>query len=229
MPAKFKVHTVVFSLVLMALFPIASLGQTAPAAGSLAAGPANTKIGLIDILEAMQATNEGQKELEELGKKFVPKDAELKGLSEEIDRLKKQLDAQSAKLTEEQRGSQVRTIETKQKAWQRNYEDAQAEFQQAKQDILNRLYQKMAPILEKYASSNGYTVVLDVSPLQQGAVLWWNTGTVITKQLVDAYNAQSSVPPPSAAPKSGAQAQPQGATGAPATRTPVANTTPKKP
>ena len=229
MPANFKVHAAVFSLAVMALFPIASLGQTAPAAGGSAPANAPTKIGLVDILEAMQATNEGQKELEDLGKRFVPRDAELKGLSEEIDRLKKQLEAQSAKLTEEQRASQIRTIEAKQKAGQRNYDDFQNEIQQAKQDILNRLYQKMAPVLEKYASSNGYTVVLDVSALQQGAVLWWNTGTVITKQLVDAYNAQSPVPPPPAAPKSGAQAQPQGATGAPSTRTPVANTTPKKP
>jgi outer membrane protein len=188
-----------------------------------------TKIGLIDILEAVQVTNEGQKELEDLGKKFVPKDAELKGLSEEIDRLKKQLDAQSAKLTEEQRASQIRTIEAKQKAWQRNYEDAQGEFQQARQDILNRLYLKMAPLLEKYAISKGYSIVLDVSPLQQGSILWWNTGTVITKQIVDAYNAQSPVPPPAAAPKSGAQAQPSGVTAAPTARTPVANTPPKKP
>jgi len=89
MPAKFNLHIAVVSLALIVSFPVASLGQTAPAAGGSATAPVPTKIGLIDILEAVQVTNEGQKELEDLGKKFVPKDAELKGLSEEIDRLKK--------------------------------------------------------------------------------------------------------------------------------------------
>jgi outer membrane protein len=227
MHAKFKVHILVVSLALSALFSVASLAQTAPATGAPAGSPP-AKIGLINILEAIQATNEGQKELEELGKRFTPKQTELRTLSDEIDRLKKQLEAQSPKITEEERNNQVRTIEAKQKVLQRSYEDAQSEFQQAQQDISGRIYQKMAAVLEKYASSNGYAVVLDVSQ-QQSAVLWGNTGTVITKQLVDAYNAQSPVPPPATAPASGAQAQPQGAAGAPPARTPVATTTPKKP
>ncbi len=232
MPAKFKIHILVFSLALSMLFAVASFGQSAPAAKAPAAGaPAGappTKIGLINILEAIQATNEGQKELEDLGKRFTPKQTELRSLSDEIDRLKKQLEDQSAKLTEDERNNQVRAIETKQKALQRNYEDAQAEFQQAQQEISGRIYQKMAGILEKYATSNGFAVVLDVSG-QQSAVLWGNQGTLITKDLVDAYNAQSSVPPPAKPAASGAQAQPSGTTGAPGARNPVATTTPKKP
>ncbi len=231
MPAKIKIHILVFSLALSMLFAVASFGQSAPAAKAPATGAPSgappTKIGLINILEAIQATNEGQKELEDLGKRFTPKQAELRSLSDEIDRLKKQLEDQSAKLTDDERNNQVRAIETKQKALQRNYEDAQAEFQQAQQEISGRIYQKMAGILEKYATSNGFAVVLDVSG-QQSAVLWGNQGTLITKDLVDAYNAQSSVPPP-AKPAVGAQTQPSGTTGAQGARNPVATTTPKKP
>jgi outer membrane protein len=222
-----KVHTLVFSLALIALLPLSLFGQTAPAGSVPAAAPAPTKIGIVNILDAIQATNEGQKELEDLQKRFAPKQTELRGLSDEIDRLKKQLDAQSAKLSEDERNTQVRNIEAKQKTLQRNYEDAQSEFQQAQQDISGRIYQKMATVLEKYAIGNGYAMVLDVSG-QQNTVLWGNTGTLITKQLVDAYNAQSPVPPP-AAPASGAQAKPSGASGTPAPQPPVATTTPKKP
>jgi len=217
-----KVHNSVLTLALITLLPLSLLAQTAPAGGASAAGSAPTKIGLVNILEAISATNEGQKELDDLQKRFAPKQTELRGISDEIDRLKKQLDGQSAKLSEEERNAQVRTIEAKQKVLQRNYEDAQSEFQQAQQDISGRIYQKMAAVLEKYATSNGYAVVLDVSG-QQNTVLWGNTGTLITKQLVDAYNAQSPVPPP-AAPASGAQAKPSGAA-----QPPVATTTPKKP
>ena len=228
MPAKFKRHALAFNLALMALFPAALFAQTAPAGSGPATGPAPTKIGLVNILEAIQTTNEGQKDLDDLGKRFAPKQAELKGISDEIDRLKKQLDTQSAKLSEVERNNQVRAIEAKQKNLERNYEDARSEFQQAEQDISGRIYQKMANVLEKYAIGNGYAIVLDVSG-QQNTVLWGNTGTLITKQLVDAYNAQSPVPPPATAPASGAQAQPSGTPGAPDGKTPVATTTPKKP
>ncbi|HEV2990496.1 MAG TPA: OmpH family outer membrane protein, partial [Candidatus Angelobacter sp.] len=148
--------------------------------------------------------------------------------ADEIERLRKELDTESGKLNDDQRNSKVRVIETKQKALQRSYEDAQNEYQQAQQDISGRIYQKMAPVLEKYAISNGYAVVLDVSG-QQNTVLWGNTGTLITSQVVEAYNAQSPVPPPSTAPASGAQAKPSGTSGSPTTQPPVATTTPKKP
>jgi len=227
MPVKLKIHTLAFNLALIALFPLAMSAQSAPA-GNPSAGPAPTKIGLVDILRAIQNTNEGQKELDDLQKRFVPKQTELRGLADEIDRLKKELDTQSGKLSDDDRNNKVRAIEAKQKVLQRSYEDAQNEFQQAQQEISSRIYQKMAGVLEKYATGNGYAVVLDVSG-QQNTVLWGNTGTVITNQIVEAYNAQSPVPPPSTAPASGAQAKPTGASGTPGTQPPVATTTPKKP
>jgi outer membrane protein len=231
MPAKFKVRILVASLALSTLFSMACFGQAAPAATPPAKVPATpgvapTKIGLVNVLEAIQTTNEGQKELEDLAKRFTPKQTELKNLSDEIDRLKKQLDTQAGKITDDERNNQVRAIETKQKALQRNYEDAQTEFQQAQQDISARIYQKMAGVLEKYASSKGFAVVLDVSG-QASAVLWGNQGTLITQDIVEAYNAQSPVPPPKA-PASGAQVQPSGTAGAPTAQAP-ATTTPKKP
>jgi Skp family chaperone for outer membrane proteins len=217
-PMPAKLPKFVFGLALAAL-PVSLFAQPAQPGGS-PPGTTPAKIGLVNILEAIAATNEGQKEIIDLNNRFAPKQAELRALKDEIDRLKKELDAQSTKLSDDERNSKVRTIETKQKILERNYEDAQAEYQQAQQDISGRIYQKMTTVLEKYATSNGLAVVLDVSG-QQNTVLWGNTGTLITKPLVDAYNAQSPVPPP-AAPASGAQSQ------SPAGQAPVA-ATPKKP
>src|SRR5947209_3283697 len=86
------------------------------------------------------------------------------------------------KLSDEERSSRAKTIDTKQKALQRNYEDAQAEFQQAEQDVINRIGSKMVAMLEKYANANGFAVVLDVSNPQTSPVLWATQGTVITKR-----------------------------------------------
>jgi Skp family chaperone for outer membrane proteins len=154
------------------------------------AGPA--KVGIINIQEAIATSNEGQRDLEALKQRFTPKQNELRTQSEEIDSLAKQLETQAPKLTEEERASRARTIEAKKKVFQRNFDDAKVEYQQAEQDIATRIYQKMAKVLEKFANERGYSAILDVST-PQSPVLWANPGTVITQELVAAYNAEVPV------------------------------------
>lgn len=182
-------------------------GQSAPAGQP---APAPSKVCIIGIQQAIANTNEGKKEFEALEQRFAPKQAELKALNDDIEKLKVQLQTQGDKLSDEARASQVRTIENKQKTLQRSLDDAQAEFQQAQQEIFNRLGSKMAKILADYAVKNGYGVVLDVSNPQTTPVLYASTN--ITQEIIDAYNAQSGVTAPAG--KSGAARKPAGAAAA---------------
>jgi outer membrane protein len=194
-----------------------------PAPAAPASGTAATRIGIVNIQDAIANTNEGQKEFTALKTKFSPKETELKTLNDEVEGLKRNFEAQREKLSPEAQATQAKTIESKQKILQRNYEDAQAEFQQAEQDVVNRIGAKMLTVLEKYAKANGYAMVLDVSN-PQTPVLWASQGTIITKELVDAYNAESGIAAPPARP-AGAN-PPRPAPPRPAS-TPAA--TPKKP
>lgn len=169
-------------------------------APSPAGGPVPSKVAIVAIQPAIASTNEGKKELDALQQRFSPRQIELKNQSDEIENLKKQLQAQGDKLGDEARASQVRAIETKQKTLQRNAEDFQNEVQQAELDVLNRLGGKMQKILETYAKANGYAVVLDVSNPQTTPVMYASPTANITKDLVDAYNAQSPVTAPAAKP-----------------------------
>jgi outer membrane protein len=218
--AKFR--NLALGLGLSMAFGTAAFAQGAAPAATTGAVP--TKIGVVNIQQAIADCNEGKKELDVLQQKFNPKQAELKGLSDEVESLKKQYQAQADKLSDEEKASRAKSIDTKQKSLQRNYEDAQAEFQQAEQDVINRIGAKMLVVLEKYANSNGYAVVLDVSNPQTSPVLWATQGTVITKELVDAYNLES---PSSAAPAKPATGTHPAAAPAQHPATPAA--TPKKP
>jgi Skp family chaperone for outer membrane proteins len=227
MSGTLKLRILALSLGLSTMLTAAAMAQAAaaPASAPAANAPAATKIGVVHIQDAIFATNEGKKEVDALQQKFNPKQSELKTLNDEVENLKKQFQAQGDKLNDDQRATRAKEIEVKQKTLQRNYEDAQAEFQQAEQEVLNRIGGKMLTVLEKYAKANGYAVVLDVSN-PQTAVLWANQGTVITKELVDAYNAENPVAAPAAKPAAGgaAAAKPP----APRPAAPAA-ATPKKP
>jgi outer membrane protein len=216
-----------FQLCVFSVFAVLSLlASTSAIAQNTTPGAAGAgKIGIVNIQDAIANTNEGKKELEALQQRFAPKQTELKTQNDELENLKKQLQAQSDKLSDEERNNRVKMLEVKQKSLQRNYEDAQNEFQQAEQEVVNRLGKKMLDVLEKYARKNGYAVILDVSN-PQTPVLWASPGTVITKELVDAYNAEVAVAAPTAKP---AASNPHRPATSPA-RPPAASApTPKKP
>lgn len=189
----------VLAVALLAAGAFAQNGAAAPTAQTT-----GTKIGIINIQEAILATNEGQRDFGALQKKFEPKQSELNNLNKEIQTLQDQLKTQGDKLNEQSRQDLVKNIETKQKSLQRQAEDAQSDFQAQQGDIANRIGGKLMEVIDKFAKQNGYAVVVDVSS-QQSPVLWAAQGNIITKEIVDAYNAQSGVaaPPPSA-PASGA-------------------------
>jgi outer membrane protein len=206
-----------------------ALAQTKPAAGtSPAATPdapsaataapkvSGTKVGTINIEQAIFASNEGRRDFEALTKKFEPKQSELKGLADEIDSLKKQLSAQQDKLNEESRDKLVKQIEVKQKSFDRATQDAQEDFQSQQGEIGNKILTKMAPLLQKYVVDNGYGLLLDTSqPWPRGPVIVSGPAMDITQPIVEAYNAQSGVAAPAAGstatkavPKAAAPAKP---------------------
>ena len=62
-------------------------------------------------------------------------------------------------------------FDQKQKSLQRSLEDAQSDFQAQQNEIVNRIGGKMMDVLDKYAKTNAYALILDVSS-QTSPVLW---------------------------------------------------------
>lgn len=214
------------SMALAVVLSVATLAQTgsaaattnpAPAAPTATTTPGPTKVGVISIQDAILATNEGQKEFEALGKKFEPKRTEIKSLNDEIDGLKKQLDAQGTKLNDDSRGGLVRQIESKQKTLTRTQEDAQNDFVGQQNEIAQKILQKMGPVIDKYAKENGLSLIIDVSkPWPDGPVLWAGQSVDITRPIVELYNSQSGVPAAPSASRPTSNARPGGAASRPA-------------
>jgi outer membrane protein len=183
---------------------LSAAAQTSPAPAAAPAGPA--KIAVIAFQVAVAQTNEGQRNFADLQKKYEPKEAQLKALNDEIENLKKQLQAQGDKLSDAERASKAKTIDDKEKQLQRSVEDTRNDFQQEMQELYNGLASKVYDVLASYAQQQGYTLVLDIAQ-QQNPVLYASDSTVITKQIIDAYNVKSGVPAPPAQPAAAPGAQ----------------------
>jgi outer membrane protein len=182
--------------------PAAPSASTPPATAAPDPSPAQpasaSRVGTINIEQAIFASNEGQRDFEALSRKLEPKQTELKNLNDEVESLKKQLG--SDKVTEDARGNLVKQIEQKQKSLERSVQDARDDAQAQQNEIAQRILQKMAPVIVNYAQTAGFSMIVDTSnPWPQGPILWALPAMDITRSVVEAYNTKSGVPAPAKA------------------------------
>lgn len=198
-----------------AMTAILALGMTLSAAAQTAAPAAgNTppKVAVIAFQAAVTSTNEFQRDFADLQKKFQPQRDQLKTLSDEVDTLTKQVQAQGAALSDADRAAKAKQIDDKKKQAQRIAEDAQNDYQQEMQDTFGKVAAKVDEVLLAYAKDQGFTMVIDATEQQQQApiVLYASPSSDITKVIVEAYNTKSGVPaPPPEAPSAPKPAAPK--------------------
>jgi outer membrane protein len=163
-----------------------------------------TKIALVDFTGAVTATNEGQQAMLDVQQKYEPKKAQLDQEAAEVATLQKKLQATPATLSEDERAALAKNIDTKDKQYQRDVEDAQTSYQSDVQEALGKIAQKFYPVVTDYVEKNGYTLLINVSESQStpSSVMWTrrDPNADITEAVIAAYNAVSKVaaPAPSA-------------------------------
>ena len=159
---------------------------------------AQQKIGVIQVQAAIVGTKEGQKAAADLEARMTPKRKDLESKQADLRKLQESLQKGGSVMNEQARATLTRDIDTKNKDYQRNLEDAQAEFQGEQDKLLNELGQKLLAVINKYAKDNGYAVVIDVSN-PQTPVMFAADSIDITKAVVDMYDVNTM--PSSGAPK----------------------------
>jgi outer membrane protein len=178
--------------------PAAPTAAAQPAPAPVAPHAVPAKIATIEFEQVAAATNEGQRALQALEKKYEPKGAELQARAQEIDTLKKQLQSAPATMSDADRASKLRAIDTKEKQLQRDGQDAQQAVSGEQQQAIGVVAKKLAPVVKKYVEDNGYTMLLDITGQQGGSVslLWTSDGTDISRAVLESYNASSGVAAP---------------------------------
>jgi outer membrane protein len=181
------------------------------------------KIAIVEFEQAVISTNEGKRAVDEIKTKFQPKQTQLEALNAEIVTLQKQLQGAPATITDAERATRTKTLDAKQKQLDQDTEEARNAYQTELQDAYGKVAQKVHAVMLKYVEKNGYTILLDVSNEQASPVMWiaHEPNSDITEAVVKAYNTESGVAAPAAAPAPAAATHPK-----PTATTPHTPTTP---
>lgn len=148
------------------------------------------KIAIVEFQEAVIATNEGQQALDVVQKKYAPKQQQLEGLNTEIEGMQKKLQNAPPTMTDSERATLTRTLDTKQKQLDLDTQDARTAYQTDLQDAYSKVAAKVHGIMVDYVQKNGYTILLDVSNQQASQVMWiaQQPNSDITEAIIEAYN-----------------------------------------
>lgn len=189
MPSK-RIRVIVLTL---AVGVALSAAAQTPAADST--GP--VKIAIISFQAVVAQTNEGQRDLANIQKKFQPRTDQLKTLNGEIEGLQKDLQSQADKLIASDRASRTKVIDEKKKRLQRGAEELRSDGNGELKQVLGDLAPKVYEVLVSYAKQQGFTVVFDAGQ-EQPMILYASETVNISKPVIDAYNIKSGVPAPPA-------------------------------
>lgn len=193
-------------------FALTAAGIAAAQATSAAAPTGSTKVGVINIQAAIATTKDGQGAAADLDKKFSPKKDELAKRQQEIKDLQDKLQRGGNTMSQAAKDDMQRQIDQKTRGFNYDMQDAQAEYEQEQRKLVDDIGGKLMQVIDKYAQTNGYTLILDVSN-QNTPVLYASNGIDITKDIIELYDktaaslpskpasAAAAKPPATAAPK----------------------------
>ena len=165
-------------------------------ANAQAAAP--TKVGIINIQQAILATADGKKAVAELEQKFGPTKAQIDKMQNDVLQVEDKLKKGAQTLSDDARTQLMRERDQKATALKRATEDAQAEAEQEQGRLMNTLFQRIMQVVTKYGNDNAFAIIIDVSS-PQTPVMYAANGIDITREIVDLYDKNAPAAPAPAA------------------------------
>src|SRR3979490_3018736 len=188
------------ALTIILMAPLA--GVRAQSTGGAAAS-APTKIGVLNVRNAIVATAEGKQAQAQLQSQFAPKQNELQSTQKQVEDLQRRMSEGARTLSDDEKAKLQRQGELLTRRLQRDNDGLTEELNAAQGEIIDGIGRKRLDVLDRYARENGYVAVLDTSA-QGSPVIYGSAQADITQDVVRLYDQAYPIKagtPAAAAPK----------------------------
>jgi outer membrane protein len=149
-------------------------------------------VGVINVQVAITSTAEGKQAAAELQSKFAPRQAELENMRKQMDDLQTRLRTGQTTLSDDEKARLAREGDQLNRSYQRKQQEAQDDFNDEQQDVVNRIGRKMVAVLDKFSKENGYAVILDTSA-QQTPVIYAANQIDVTQDIIRLFDEANPV------------------------------------
>jgi outer membrane protein len=145
--------------------------------------PAQTKVAIVDMRQAVNDTAEVKKAIQALEARLKPKQAEADKINKELQDIQNKLQSLQGKLTPQGESDLIAQGQRRQRELQRIQEDLEAELTREQQEVGTRALQRMRDVVKKLAEEQQLDVVVDV-----GNTVYFKPALDVTKAAVAAYD-----------------------------------------
>jgi outer membrane protein len=188
------------------LAALCAFGTAAMAQGTAAPAAAGSKIGVINVRQAIGNTSEGKLASAELQSKYAPRQNELETLNKQVNELQQRLAAGERTLSDEEKARLRQQGQRLAQQLERKQTELQEDANADQGDVIQRIGRKMMDVLDRYARENGYVAIFVNDPSSQTNPLLYSAAQIdITADIVrlydQAYPVKSGLAAPAAAPK----------------------------
>ncbi|GMT47306.1 MAG: outer membrane protein [bacterium] len=151
---------------------------------SLAYG-AELKIGYVNLQKALNGSEGGKKAKADLDEIIKAKQVVIDKKGKELEKLKEDLNKQSALLSEDAKKARQEDLDRKMRDFQRFVQDAQAEVKKRESEFTNELLKDLRTIIAAIGKEEHYTLILEKV---EGVVLYADKSIDLTDKVISKYN-----------------------------------------
>lgn len=164
-------------IVIVAMFFTVCLGSAALAA--------DTKVGVINIMQAVNESAAGKKAIAELEAFAKAKEAAMGEKVRPIERLRGELEKQGTVLSKDARKAKEEELDRLQRDAQRFIADAQTEMKKKQESVFSPILKEMRTIIAAIAQQERFSVVLDAA----SGVVYAEQSLDITQKVISKHNS----------------------------------------
>jgi outer membrane protein len=156
-------------------------------AGVLAADA--VKIGLVDFQKVLDNSVAGKAAQEEVNRKGMAMEAELRKMGEEIEQIKNQLEREALVMSQEAREEKEREIRIKVGDFKTMQNRHMQEFKEAERELVAKIQKEVVDLVRKVGAEQGYTLILE---RRESGAVYFKDPMDITNQIIDAYDKKAN-------------------------------------
>lgn len=149
----------------------------------------NNKIGVVDLLKALNESDSGKKAKADLEFLIKLKQSSLEEKSKVIEKLKGDTEKQSSVLSSEARKAKEEELDRLVRELQRLATDSQAEVKKKENDFTLEILKELRAIIEKVGTEESYTMIIENA---DGIILFSKKDIDLTDLIIKKYNASKT-------------------------------------
>lgn len=159
------------------------------AAGAMLAQGLPTKIGTINLEQAVKNTAEAKAATAKLQREFVePRTKQLQSMQDEVKDLNDKMQRGGNTLSQTAKDEMQLSINRKTREFNRAVEDYQADSDDKQRELLADMSVKMQDVINEYQKANNYAVIFDTANRDSSGLVVASPSIDITMDIVAAYD-----------------------------------------